>query len=202
MTRPVLISLRGTQAYGREAPETIELLTRGTLTGRNGKFAISYEETELTGNQGVTTTFLILNPGRVVLNRTGALQSKMVFVEGVKDESFYDLGFGSLLIGVYAHQIQVDLTENGGRLFIDYSVEIEQSVSSRNSYEITITRDDTSETLVEPFTLGPGHVLDRLTLAEPLPMGDYPCTATVARQDQTDRMEVSLTLHVAYLWAK
>ena len=139
MTRPVLISLRGTQAYGREAPETIELLTRGTLTCRNGKFAISYEETELTGNQGVTTTFLILNPGRVVLNRTGALQSKMVFVEGVKDESFYDLGFGSLLIGVIAHQIQVDLTENGGRLFIDYSVEIEQSVSSRNSYEITVT---------------------------------------------------------------
>ena len=124
MTRPVLISLRGTQAYGREAPETIELLTRGTLTGRNGKFALSYEETELTGNQGVTTTFLILNPGRVVLNRTGALQSKMVFVEGVKDESFYDLGFGSLLIGVYAHQIQVDLTENGGRLFIEHGMGI------------------------------------------------------------------------------
>ena len=74
--------------------------------------------------------------------------------------------------------------------------------SARDTYEITITRDDTGETLVEPFTLGPGHVLDRLTLAEPLPMGDYPCTATVARQDQSGRMEVSLTLHVAYLWAK
>ena len=74
--------------------------------------------------------------------------------------------------------------------------------SARDTYEITITRDDTGETLAEPFTLGPGHVLDRLTLAEPLSMGDYPCTATVARQDQTGRMEVSLTLHVAYLWAK
>ena len=29
--------------------------------------------------------------------------------------------------------------ENGGRLHIDYTVEIEQSMSSRNSYEITIT---------------------------------------------------------------
>ena len=139
MKQPVLITLKGTQAYGREKPESIELTTRGTMTGRNGKFAISYEETELTGNAGVTTTFLILNPERVVLTREGAIQSRMVFVEGVKDESFYDLGFGSLLIGICAQKINVALTERGGTLFIDYTVEIEQSLSSRNSYEITIT---------------------------------------------------------------
>ena len=139
MKQPVLITLRGTQAYGREAPETIELTTRGTMTGRNGKFAISYEETELTGNQGVTTTFLVLNPRRVVLTRAGAVQSKMVFEEGVKDESFYELGFGSLLIGIYAHRVVSELSEAGGRLVIDYSVEIEQSMSSRNNYEITVT---------------------------------------------------------------
>ena len=62
----------------------------------------------------------------------------MVFVEGVKDESLYDLGFGSLLLGVFTRKIEVALTENGGRLFIDYSVEIEQNQTSRNSYEILI----------------------------------------------------------------
>ena len=61
----------------------------------------------------------------------------MVFAEGIKDESFYDLGFGSLLIGICAQKIEVELGENGGRLHIDYTVEIEQSMSSRNSYEIT-----------------------------------------------------------------
>ena len=139
MKRPVFISLKVTQAYGREEPESIELLTQGTMTGRNGKYAISYEETELTGNAGVTTTFLILNPSRVVLTREGAVRSRMVFAEGIKDESFYDLGFGSLLIGICAQKIEVELGENGGRLHIDYTVEIEQSMSSRNSYEITIT---------------------------------------------------------------
>ena len=72
------------------------------------------------------------------MTREGPIHSRMVFVEGVKDESLYDLGFGSLLLGVFTRQIQVELTETGGRLFIDYSVEIEQNQTSRNSYEILI----------------------------------------------------------------
>lgn len=138
MKQQILITLRGTQTSGQEPPETVELMTQGTMTGRNGKFAISYEETELTGTAGVTSTFLVLNPQRVVLTREGAIKSRMVFVKGVKDESLYDLGFGSLLLGVYTWDIQVNLSETGGRLFIDYSVEIEQNQTSRNSYEILI----------------------------------------------------------------
>lgn len=138
MKQDVLITVRGTQALPNEKPETVELMTRGTMTGRNGKFAISYTETELTGTPGVVSTFLILNPKRVVLTREGPIKSRMVFVKGVKDESIYDLGFGSLLLGIYTREITVDLTEDGGRLFIDYSIEIEQSQTSRNSYEILI----------------------------------------------------------------
>ena len=138
MKQEVLITLRGTQTVPGEQPETVELMTRGTMTGRNGKFAISYTETELTGTPGVVSTFLILNPHRVVLTRDGPIKSRMVFVEGVKDESIYDLGFGSLLLGVHTRKIEVDLSETGGRLFIDYAVEIEQSQTSRNSYEILV----------------------------------------------------------------
>lgn len=137
MKKDVLITVRGTQ-LGEDGPQSMELMTRGTMTGRNGKFAISYEETELTGTAGVVSTFLILNPNRVVLTREGAIKSRMVFVKGVKDESLYDLGFGSLLLGVFTKDIRVELSENGGRLFIDYTVEIEQTVSSHNAYEILI----------------------------------------------------------------
>jgi len=138
MKQEVLITLRGTQTYAQEKPEAIELMTRGTMTGRNGKFAISYEETELTGVKGTTTTFLVLNPKRIVLSREGAIRSRMVFEEDCKNEALYDLGFGSLLISVCARKIQVDLSEQGGKLLIDYTVEVEQSMSSRNAYEIHV----------------------------------------------------------------
>lgn len=114
------------------------------MTGRNGKFAISYEETELTGTAGVTSTFLVFHPQRVVLTREGAIHSRMVFVKGEKDQSLYDLGFGSLLLSVYTWDIQTELTETGGRLFIDYSVEVEQSETTRNTYEILIRPVDTA----------------------------------------------------------
>lgn len=138
MKQEVLITLRGTQVYGDDAPETIELMTRGTMMERNGKYSISYTETELTGTPGVVTTFFIPNPQRVVLSRDGAVKSRMVFVEGVKDESLYDLGFGSLLVGICARSIEVNLSPVGGTLRIDYTVSVEQATTSRNSYEILI----------------------------------------------------------------
>lgn len=138
MKQDVLITLKGTQAYGADESETIELITRGTLTGRNGKFALSYEETEMTGIPGVTTTFLIFSPRRIVLTRDGAIHSRMVFEKDVNNDSLYDLGFGSLMIGVCAKDIQVDLSEAGGTLFIDYIVDVEQSMSGRNTYEISV----------------------------------------------------------------
>ena len=139
MKQEVLITLRGTQQYEKDTPETVELITRGTMMDRNGKYALSYTETELSGTPGVVTTFFIPNPQRVVLTREGPVQSRMVFSEGVKDESLYDLGFGSLLVGICARKIDVDLSAKGGRLRLDYTVEIEQSVTSRNSYEILVT---------------------------------------------------------------
>ena len=139
MKQEVLITLRGTQQYEKDTPETVELITRGTMMDRNGKYALSYTETELSGTPGVVTTFFIPNPQRVVLTREGPVQSRMVFSEGVKDESLYDLGFGGLLVGICASKIDVDLSAKGGRLRLDYTVEIEQSVTSRNSYEILVT---------------------------------------------------------------
>ena len=137
MKKDVLITVRGTQVID-DVPESIELITKGTMTGRNGKFAISYVETELTGTAGVVSTFLIFNPERVVLTRDGPIKSRMVFSKGVKDQSLYNLGFGSLLLGIYTKDILVDLNEDGGKLLIDYVVELEQAVTSKNTYEVIV----------------------------------------------------------------
>ena len=145
MKQDVLITLRGTQTHGQEKPQFIELITGGTMTGRNGKFAISYEETEVSGTKGVTDTFLVFNPKRIVLTREGAIRSRMVFEEDRKNETLYDLGFGSLLVSICAKHIEVDLSEAGGRLQFDYTVEIEQEISTYNSYELIIEPKKGSE---------------------------------------------------------
>ena len=70
MKTDVILSVRGRQSYDGMDPDVIELVTDGTLEFRDGGWDISYEESEITGLAGVTTTFRV-EPGRVVLDRTG-----------------------------------------------------------------------------------------------------------------------------------
>ena len=111
----VILSISGTQRFGEDAPETTELVTEGELERRDGALILSYEESELTGMEGTVTTFRIAPPV-ITLQRTGAVESKMVFTEGVEDRSLYDMGFGALMITVCADTIRSDMSETGGTL--------------------------------------------------------------------------------------
>lgn len=145
MKQDVLITLRGTQQYMGEKAESIELVTRGVMTSGRSKCAISYTETALTGTEGVVSTFFISGKSRVILSRSGPIQSKMIFDEGQKNEGLYDLGFGALLITITARRVSADITEQGGSIRIDYTVDVEQSTTSHNTYEIAITPLSDSE---------------------------------------------------------
>ena len=78
---PVMISVRGEQYFDDVDPNATELMTEGTLEQTEDGFLLSYQETELTGMEGTLTTFEI-GPGRVILWRSGSVNSQMVFEEG------------------------------------------------------------------------------------------------------------------------
>ena len=137
MTKDVLIAMLGTQHTDGEEPQVIELTTDGTLTAEDGVLTVSYRESEMTGLDGVITTFRVEND-RVILQRDGDLNSTMTFIEGEKTESLYDMGFGAMLLGVSSRRVRSDLTAKGGSLFVDYAVEIEHVPVGTNTYEITV----------------------------------------------------------------
>lgn len=75
--------------------------------------------------------------------------------------------------------------------------------SEGDTYQMELRREDTGELVTEPVTLAPNGALLALRLVEPLPMGDYPCTATVTatRDGQVlGTVEISVTIHSGYLW--
>ena len=134
----VVLSIRGTQKYPEQEPEVIELVTEGTMEFTNGGWNISYEESELTGMAGVTTTFR-LEPGKVTLLRTGALRSEMVFQEGVRHQSLYRMDFGALMLTVCARQIMASISDVGGVVDLVYDVEIEHLEAGMVEYHLEIT---------------------------------------------------------------
>ena len=137
MKQNVVLSLRGTQRYDGQEPDVIELVTEGTMEFRDGGWDISYEESDLTGLAGVTTTFRV-EPNRVTLERTGNLRSKMIFELGVPHESLYQMAFGALMITVCAKQIQADISARGGVVDLVYSIQIEGMEAGMVEYHLDI----------------------------------------------------------------
>ena len=137
MKKEVVLSIRGRQKYKDQEPDVIELVTCGTLEFRDGGWEIVYDETELTGLAGVTTTFRI-EPKKVVLCRTGRLNSTMIFQEGIRHDSLYQMEFGALMITVCAQRIMALLDENGGMVDLVYSIDIEHGTVGEVDYHLDI----------------------------------------------------------------
>ena len=137
MKREVTLAIKGSQTYQDQAPEIIELMTDGIMEFRNGGWDISYEESELTGLAGVTTTFRV-EPGKVTLTRKGPLDSQMIFQENVVHESLYQMPFGALLLSVKAPRVFFDIVPDGGVIDLSYDISIENSESGVIDYHLDI----------------------------------------------------------------
>lgn len=137
MKKTVMLSIRGRQSYMDQDPEIIELVTEGTLERCEDGWIICYQESDLTGLEGVTTTFRVA-PGKIILTRTGKLNSEMVFQEGIVHESLYKVEFGALMLSVCASKINAQLDENGGTVELVYSIEIEQTAAGTIDYFLKI----------------------------------------------------------------
>ena len=137
MKQEVTLFIQGRQAYQDQEPEVIELVTDGIMEFCNGGWDISYEESELTGLAGVTTTFRV-EPGTVTLTRKGALNSTMVFRENVVHESLYQMPFGALMLSVKASRVFFDLVPDGGVIDLSYHISIENSEAGVIDYHLDI----------------------------------------------------------------
>lgn len=137
MKTPVILSICGRQTYMDQEPDVIELVTEGTLEYRNGGWDIEYQESDLTGMDGVTTCFRV-EPDKIILTRTGKLHSQMIFQEGLHHESLYQMEFGTLMITVCAKRIFVQLDDNGGVIDLIYGIDIEQTTAGEVDYHLVI----------------------------------------------------------------
>lgn len=137
MKKEVTLSIQGRQTYQDQEPEIIELVTEGTMEFCSGGWDISYEESELTGLAGVTTTFRV-EPGKVTLTRKGPLNSTMVFQENVVHESLYQMPFGALMLSVKATSVFFDIVPDGGVIDLSYNISIENSEAGVIDYHLDI----------------------------------------------------------------
>ena len=137
MRKAVVLSLQARQNYVGQDPDVIELVTEGVLEDIDGGWELRYEESALTGMQGVATTFR-LQDKTVTLTRSGKLNSEMVFQEGAPHDSLYRTEFGALMLTVCANKIEANITPDGGEVDLVYNIEIEQASAGVVEYHLEI----------------------------------------------------------------
>ena len=137
MKRAVILSLHSRQCYEDQEAEELELVTEGTMEFRDGGWDISYAETELTGLEGVTTTFRV-EKDRLTLKRTGQLNSEMVFQQGLAHDSLYQMPFGAFLMRVETLSLFYDVVPDGGSIDLCYRVTIENTQAGTIEYHMEI----------------------------------------------------------------
>jgi len=132
-----LISIKGKPAMADSDDDGFELMTDGEYVQENGISSFSYVESELTGIDGLLTTFDV-EPDRVVLRRGDGMSGDMIFSENLKHHFLYETPYGSVTMGIDTLSIKKNLRDDGGRLEIRYDIEVDNVPVSQNLFEIDI----------------------------------------------------------------
>lgn len=121
MRKKAIISVGSKQ---RDNDENIEIVTQGEFYEKCGFFYAVYEESALSGMEGTTTT-LKIKKDEISLIRMGTTNTKMEFKDKKKDVSMYNTPYGTLELYLETKDINIDVNENGGKVYIDYDMSLE-----------------------------------------------------------------------------
>ena len=137
MEKEVVISIKGMQQYEGALPDVIELVTEGRLTRDGESYTLSYQESELTGLDGTLTTIQV-DGEQVTLLRVGEFNSQLVFQEGRRHLSVYNTPYGAMSVGVHTRHLLAELSDQGGDIEVDYSIEVDHALAGRNIFRISV----------------------------------------------------------------
>jgi uncharacterized beta-barrel protein YwiB (DUF1934 family) len=119
--------------------DTLEINARGTFEKTDGGYVIKYDELD-EEMQGCTTVVSVESSERVTITRTGSYNSQFVIEENKRHSCHYDTPAGSLLMGVFANKVLVQLNENGGRVKMIYTIDFNSSMVAKNTVTLTVKK--------------------------------------------------------------
>lgn len=137
MDKNVIISVKGTQSAEDQDVNIMELVTEGKYYKKDDAYYVTYDESEVTGMNGTTTTLKVVD-GVVTLIRVGSVNSHFVFQQGQKHVSYYDTEHGAFTISVLANAVNVKMDDSGGEISVGYQLEIDNNNTGENDFFMTI----------------------------------------------------------------
>lgn len=131
-----MISLSTIQ-YAEEGEDKIELMTKGRFAEKDGKYYIIYEESEVTGFEGTTTTIKV-SEGKMTLTRKGKFNSRMEFIKGEKRLCNYPTPYGAIPVAVDPISLETKLSKGGGTVDVTYLLDLSNQLYAKNQLRLKV----------------------------------------------------------------
>ena len=135
--KDVIIDINSRFNLEEEEEDQLQFTTDGFYLLEGDTACISYFETEVTGMEGTRTSLFVM-PDQVVVDREGTVTSRMVFREGLQTSFLYQTPYGETTLGMRTRRIRQDISPEGGRVDIEYVVDLGHSMVSRNRFQISV----------------------------------------------------------------
>jgi uncharacterized beta-barrel protein YwiB (DUF1934 family) len=132
----VILSIVAEQTIPSGDTNRMEMMTEGRFYNKEGVSFLEYEESEASGLGGSTTLMMV--SGRMVsLIRRGMSTTHMVFSEGKKSYNIYKTPVGSMEMGIWPTNMQLDIGEDTGEVMLEYELEIGGQFTGSNMISIS-----------------------------------------------------------------
>ena len=122
MEKSAVISIRSFSDLDKD--EVIEVVTPGKFHLGESEFKAVYEESEISGMDGTTTT-LVIKDDVLVLEREGSTSTRMEFKKGEDVISLYNTPYGMMNINISTKELDIDMDEDGGVIYTKYVLVLE-----------------------------------------------------------------------------
>ncbi len=123
MTKDVMISIRGIQFDNGQDGEKIESIQRGEYYLKNHTHYILYDEV-MEGMDTPIKSMIKIKKGEMHLNKKGAINVSMDFLEHKKTLSNYVTPFGTIVIGIEAESVRLEEEEKRIVIDVDYAMDV------------------------------------------------------------------------------
>ncbi|WP_461207582.1 YwiB family protein [Clostridium sp. DL1XJH146] len=135
MEKKALIKVLSSQIGNEE--DSIEIVTQGSFYKKENYYYAVYEETELSGMDGTTTT-MKFNGEEFNLIRMGTTNTEMKFKNEDENISMYSTPYGTLELLISTNELDIQVDDEGGDVFIDYYLSVEGQQTNNTQLKVNI----------------------------------------------------------------
>lgn len=134
-----IITIDGVQVADGES-DKVTLSTLGGFSKRGSRYLITYNESDATGFPGNVTTLEAEGNRMVTMLRQGKNNAQLVIERGQRHLCHYETGYGNIMIGIDAAEIENHLDDDGGSLRFSYRLDLNSNELSENQLSVTVRR--------------------------------------------------------------